>query len=260
VEPTLMVVGLNYRTAPMEVRERFWIPEKGRYEALFQLSRAEGIDEVVVLSTCNRTEFLLWANDVTLAANSVMRLLGAEYGLKLSECKYFYRLLDESALLHIFRLASCLDSMVVGAPQIVPQLKQAWQQAQRVGASGRFLDAVLQKAMAVSERVRGETAIGKPSISIPSTAVELAHQIFGTLENKNILLIGAGEMCELAARGWIDQGGSSERLSVTNRTFDNAVELAAKLGGIAIPFEDRWQHMADMPTLSSVRLLAPTRF
>jgi len=251
VEPTLMVVGLNYRTAPMEVRERFWIPEKGRYEALFQLSRAEGIDEVVVLSTCNRTEFLLWANDVTLAANSVMRLLGAEYGLKLSECKYFYRLLDESALLHIFRLASCLDSMVVGAPQIVPQLMQAWQQAQRVGASGRFLDAVLQKATAVSERVRQETAIGKPSISIPSTAVELAHQIFGTLENKNILLIGAGEMCELAARGWIDQGGSSERLSVTNRTFDNAVELAGKLGGIAIPFEDRWQHMADADIIVS---------
>jgi len=240
-----MVVGLNYRTAPVGVRERFWIDEARRYEALFQLSRAEGIDEVIVLSTCNRTEFLLWASDVTLAANSVMRLLGAEYGLMLCEWKHFYRLLDEAALLHIFRVASRLDSMVVGAPQIVLQVKEAWQQAQKVRASGRFLDAVLQKALTVSERVRSETTVGKVPVSIPSTAVEFARQIFGTLENKNILLIGAGEMSELSARDLVDRGGSSVRISVVNRTFENAVELAAKLGGIAVPFEDRWQHMAE---------------
>src|SRR5208337_3248541 len=145
-----MVVGLNYRTAPMAVRERFWIGETRRYEALVQLSRAEGIDEVITLSTCNRTEFLLWVKDITLAANSLMRLLGAEYGLKLCEWKHFYRLLDEAALLHIFRVASCLDSIVLGAPHIVPQVKGAWQQAQKMGASGRFLDAVLQKALTVS--------------------------------------------------------------------------------------------------------------
>jgi len=240
-----MVVGLNYRTAPVGVRERFWIDEARRYEALFQLSRAEGIDEVIVLSTCNRTEFLLWASDVTLAANSVMRLLGAEYGLMLCEWKHFYRLLDEAALLHIFRVASRLDSMVVGAPQIVLQVKEAWQQAQKVRASGRFLDAVLQKALTVSERVRSETTVGKVPVSIPSTAVEFARQIFGTLENKNILLIGAGEMSELSARDLVDRGGSSVRISVVNRTFENADEMAAKLGGIAVPFEDRWQHMAE---------------
>ena len=101
-----MVVGLNYRTAPVAVRERFWISENGRYEALLQLSQAEGIDEIIVLATCNRTEFLLWASDVTLAANSVMRLLGSQYGLTLGEWKNFYRLLDEDALMHIFRVAS----------------------------------------------------------------------------------------------------------------------------------------------------------
>ena len=106
-----------------------------RYEALVQLSRAEGIDEVIVMSTCNRTEFLLWATDITLAANSVMRFLSAEYGLKLCEWKHFYRLLDEAALLHIFRVASRLDSMVVGEPQVVPQVQEAWQQAQKVGAT-----------------------------------------------------------------------------------------------------------------------------
>jgi glutamyl-tRNA reductase len=249
LEPTLMVVGLNYRTAPVAVRERFWIAEDRRYEALVQLSRAEGIDEVIVMATCNRTEFWLWANDVTLAANSVMRLLGAEYGLKLCEWKHFYRLLDEAALLHIFRVASSLDSMVVGEPQVVSQVKQAWQQAQKLGSTGRFLDAVLQKALTVSKRVRSETAIGNSAVSIPYAAVELARQIFGTLENKKVLLLGAGKMSELSARGLLNHGASSVR--VINRTLEHAAELAAKLGGLATPFEERWQHMAEADIIIS---------
>ncbi|HKH99870.1 MAG TPA: glutamyl-tRNA reductase [Terriglobales bacterium] len=251
MEPSLMVVGLNYRTAPVAVRERFWISENRRYEALVQLSRAEGIEEVIVMATCNRTEFWLWAPDVTLAANSVMRLLGAEYGLKLCEWKHFYRLLDEAALLHIFRVASSLDSMVVGEPQVVSQVKEAGKQAQKVGATGRFLDAVLQKALTVSERVRSETAIGNAAVSIPYAAVELARQIFGTLENKKVLLLGAGEMSELSARELLNHGGGSVRVSVINRTLEHAVELAAKLGGLAIPFEERWQHMAEADIIIS---------
>jgi glutamyl-tRNA reductase len=249
VEPTLMVVGLNYRTAPVAVREHFWISENRRYEALVHLSRAEGIEEVLVMATCNRTEFWLWANDVTLAANSVMRLLGAEYGLKLCEWKHFYRLLDEAALLHIFRVASSLDSMVVGEPQVVSQVKEAWKQAQKVGATGRFLDAVLQKALTVSKRVRSETAIGNAAVSIPYAAVELARQIFGTLENKKVLLLGAGKMSELSARGLLNHGASS--VLVINRTLEHAAELATKLGGVAIPFEERWQHMAEADIIIS---------
>jgi glutamyl-tRNA reductase len=249
LEPALMVVGLNYRTAPVAVRERFWIAENRRYEALAQLSRAEGIEEIIVMATCNRTEFWLWANDVTLAANSVMRLLGAEYGLKLCEWKHFYRLLDEAALLHIFRVASSLDSMVVGEPQVVNQVKQAWQQAQKLGATGRFLDAVLQKALNVSKRVRTETAIGNAPVSIPYAAVELTRQIFGTLADKKVLLLGAGKMSELSARGLLNHGASSVR--VITRTLEHAVELAAKLDGIAVPFEERWQHMADADIIIS---------
>ncbi len=251
MEPTLMVVGLNYRTAPMAVRERFWISENRRYEALLQLSKAEGIEEVIVLATCNRTEFLLWVNDVTLAANSVMRFLGAEYGLMLCEWKHFYRLLDEAALLHIFRVASRLDSMVVGEPQVVLQMQQAWQQAQKVSATGRFLDVVMQKALAVSERVSRETAIGKAAVSIPYAAVALTRQIFGTLENKKALLLGAGQMSELSARELLSHGADSVRVSVINRTLEHAVELATKLGGLAIPFEERWQHMADADVIIS---------
>ena len=249
MEPTLMVVGVNYRTAPVAVREHFWIPEDRRYEALVQLAKAEGIEEVVVLATCSRTEFLLWVNDVTLAANSVMRFLGAEYDLKLCEWKHFYRLLDEAALLHIFRVASSLDSMVIGEPQIVSQVKGSWKQAQKVGATGRFLDAVMQKALSVSKRVRNETAIGNSAVSIPSAAVELTRQIFGTLDEKQVLLLGAGKMSELSARGLLNHGVSSVR--VINRTFERAAELAAKLGGTAIPFEERWQHMAEADIIIS---------
>ncbi len=236
-----MVIGLNYRSALVAVRERFWMSESQQCEALVQLGRAEGIEEVVVLATCNRTEFLLWASDPGLAANSVLRFLTSQYGLKLCEWRNFYRLLDEAALLHIFRVASSLDSMVLGEPQIISQLKNAWQQAQKVDSSGRFLDAVIQKALTVSKRVRNETTIGNYSVSVPYAAVELADQILGTLAGKRVLLLGAGKMSELSARSLIKRGASS--VSVINRTYDHAVELAQTLGGIAVPIEDRWQHL-----------------
>jgi glutamyl-tRNA reductase len=244
-----MVVGLNHRTAPVAVRERFWISEPRRYEALMQLSRAEGIEEVMVLATCNRTEFFLWANDASLAANSVLRLLSADYGLKLCEWQHFYRLLDDAALMHIFRVACSLDSMVIGEPQIISQVKAAWQQAQKVGSTARFLDAVMQKALSVSKRVRNETAIGNSAVSIPYAAVELARQRLGSLDNKKVLLLGAGKMSELSARYLVNSGASS--IVVINRTLEHAVELAAKLGGQAIPFDERWQHLVDADVVIS---------
>jgi glutamyl-tRNA reductase len=244
-----MVIGLNHRTAPVDVRERFWISETRRYPALVELARAEAIDEISILATCNRTEFYLWASDVTLAANSVLRFLTAEYGLKLCEWRHFYRLLDEAALLHIFRVTSSLDSLVLGEPQIVSQVKTAWQQAQKVGSTGRFLDAVLQKALTVSKRVRNETAIGNSSVSIPYAAVELARQVLGTLENKNVLLLGAGKMSELSARYLLTNGAASA--CVINRTLEHAQELATKLGATAAPFEDRWRHMTNADILIS---------
>ena len=236
-----MVIGLNHRTAPVAVRERFWISESRRVDALITLAKAEGVEEVIVLGTCNRTEFLLWASDASLAANSVLRFLSAEYGLKLCEWKHFYRLLDEKALLHIFQVASSLDSMVLGEPQIVSQVKSAWQQAQKVSSTGRFLDAVLQKALTVSKRVRNETAIGNSAVSVPYAAVELARQVLGTLENKKVLVLGAGKMSELSARYLVNHGASS--VCVINRTYEHAQELATTLGGQAAAFEDRWQHM-----------------
>jgi glutamyl-tRNA reductase len=238
-----MVIGLNHRTASVVVRERFWISESRRLEALVQLARAEGIEEVVVLATCNRTEFLLWASDASLAANSVLRYLSAEYSLKLCEWKHFYRLLDEAALLHIFRVASSLDSLVLGEPQIISQVKAAWAQAQKAGSTGRFLDAVLQKALTVSKRVRNETAIGNSAVSVPTAAVELARQALGTLQDKQVLVLGAGKMSELSARYLVNQGAKS--VCVINRTFEHAAELATTLGGIAGTFEERWQRIVE---------------
>ncbi len=241
MEPTLLVIGLNHRTAPVAVRERFWISEPRRIDALMQLNRAEGVEEIMVLATCNRTEFIVWANDASLAANSVLRFLSAEYGLKLCEWKHFYRLLDEAATLHIFRVASSLDSVVLGEPQIISQVKAAWQQAQKACTTGRFLDAVVQKALTVSKRVRNETAIGNSAVSVPTAAVELARQALGTLAGKEVLVLGAGKMSELSARYLLKQEAKS--VCVINRTFEHAAELATTLGGTATPFEARWQQM-----------------
>ena len=244
-----MVIGVNYRTAPVAVRERFWISESRRHETLVHLSRAEAIDEIVVLSTCNRTEFVLWTRDASAAANSVLNFLTHEYCLRLSEWKHFYRLLDDAALAHIFRVASSLDSMVLGEPEIVAQVKAAWALAQEVGTSGRFLDAVLQKALGVSKRVRNETAIGNCAVSVPYAAVELARQIFGSLKGRKVLLLGAGKMSELSARYLIKNGATDVR--VVNRTLERAEELAQKLGGVAVPFEQRRQHLAEADVVIS---------
>ena len=244
-----MVIGLNHRTAPVAVRERFWISENRRSEALSRLILAEGVEEIMVLATCNRTEFLVWANDASLAANSVLRFLSAEYGLKLCEWRHFYRLLDDAALIHIFRVASSLDSLVVGEPQIVAQVKAAWQLAQNAGSTGRFLDAVVQKALTVSKRVHSETEIGNAAVNVPNAAVELARQALGTLQDKNVLLLGSGKMSELSARFLASQGIKS--ICVLNRTYEHALELAATLGGTVARFEDRLQNMPEADIIIS---------
>jgi glutamyl-tRNA reductase len=232
-----MVIGVNYQTAPVAVRERFWIDEPCRRNVLQQLSRAEAVDEVALLATCNRTEFILWTRDAATASGSVLNFLTHEYGLKLSEWKHFYRKIDEQALTHVFRVASRLDSMIVGEPEIVEQVKAAWALAQQVETTGRFLDAVFQKALTVSQRVRNETAISDVAVSVTCAAVELAKQIFGSLKDRKVLLLGAGKMGETAARCLIKNGAND--LRVMNRTPEHAQELAKALHGKAVPMEER---------------------
>ncbi len=249
MESCVMVIGVNYQTAPVEVRERFWISEARRCEALVQLSKAEGIDEVAVLATCNRTEFILWTHDAATASGSVLNFLTREYGLRLCEWKHFYRKIDQQALAHVFRVAASIDSMMIGDPGIVAQVKAAWSLAQQVGTTGRFLDAVLQKALTVSKRVRNETAISSSALSVPYAAVELARQIFGELKDRKVLLLGAGKMSETAARYLIKQGVAD--LRVTNRTLDKAQELATELNAKAVPFEDRLKQLVEADVVIS---------
>ena len=236
-----MVIGLNHRTAPLAMRERFWISENRRYEVLRQLKSAEGIEEIVVLSTCCRTEFLVWAGEPTLAANSILQFLSSEHGLRLSEWEHFYRLLDEAALTQVFRVTSGLDSLVLGEPQIVSQVKAAWEQARTVGAAGHFLDGVLEKALGVSHQVRHETAIEKLAVSIPTAALDLARHIFGSLQGRRVLLLGTSKMSELSARQMAENGAGS--VVVIDQSAARANEVAEKLGGTAASLADRWKCM-----------------
>ncbi len=241
MEPTLAVIGLNFRTSTVAVRERFWISEPRRADALYQLVRSEGIDEAMVLTTCNRTEFILWTSDVATAADSVLRFLAHEYELKLCEWSHFYRLMDDIALAHIFRVASSLDSMVLGEPEIMTHLDEAWKHARQAGSTGRFLDSIVQKALNVSKRIRSELAISDDTISMPYVAVELSMQELGELTGREVLLIGAGRMSELAARCLMSAGVG--KVNITSRTAASAEELAGRLKAQCVPFEERRRYL-----------------
>ena len=183
----------------------------------------------------------MWASEPTLAANTLLQFLNSNHGLKLSEWQHFYRLLDEAALAHIFRVASGLDSLFLGEPQVESQVEAAWQQARTVGAAGPFLNSTLSKALEVSKRVRSETAIGKLAVSIPTAALQLARQIFGTLDNRNVLLLGSDDMCEQSVRHMMGSGVGPVR--VIDQSPGRARELAEKLGGTAAAISDRWNCM-----------------
>ncbi len=239
----LAIIGINHKSSPVAVRERFWLSEPRRYEALRRLTQSPGILEAVILATCNRVEFIVWGGDSDLAIHSIRQYLMREAGLLESDWKYFYVLQEDEALTHIFRVASSLDSMVVGEPHISGQVKTAWAQAQQADTTGIYLDAVFKKALSVSRRVRNATAIGDAAVSVPYAAVELARQVFGDLSGRKVLILGSGKMGELSARYLVSSGAST--VLVTNRTFQHAAELAEKLHGTAVPFEDRWRHFAE---------------
>jgi glutamyl-tRNA reductase len=251
VEPTLAVIGLNFRTSPVAIRERFWISDERRHSALYHLVRSDGIDEVMVLATCNRTDFILWASDVSSACDSVLRFLAQEYELKLCEWSHFYRLMDDAALAHVFRVASGLDSMVLGEPEVLAQMNRAWTCAKEAGCTGRFLDSILEKALGVSQRVHKELLIRDTTISLPYAAVELAMRELGDLTGREVLLIGAGKMNELAGHCLKNAGVS--RVNLASRTAITAEHVAARLAAQRIPFEDhqRYVESADIVVSST---------
>src|SRR5262245_17519708 len=233
------LIGVNHNSAPLEVRERLAVSEAQLPEAVRTLVKQPGVEEGMVLSTCNRVELLT----STRQSADLRGFLGSYFGLNADALNsHIYEFQQREAVRHVFRVASSLDSMVVGEPQILGQVKEAYAVARGLGAVHSALEALLSRAFAVAKRVRSETAIGSSSVSIASVAVELAEKIFGSLENKTVYLLGAGKMAELAARHLMARGAG--KILISNRTHDRAVELAETFGGQAIPFE-RLHQFAD---------------
>jgi glutamyl-tRNA reductase len=228
------IIGVNHTSAPLDVRERLAIAESRLPEACRQLAAHPGIEEALILSTCNRVEMITH----TVNGSADLRgFLREHFHLAAEELdSHVYEFRDKDAVRHVFRVASSLDSMVVGEAQILGQVKEAYATARAVGSVRGQLDQLLTRAFAVAKRVRSETAVGSSSVSIASVAVELAKKIFGTLQGKSVFIVGAGKMSELAARHLMAHGCSA--IFVSNRTFERAAGLAHKFGGEAIKFDD----------------------
>ncbi|HTP86681.1 MAG TPA: glutamyl-tRNA reductase [Bryobacteraceae bacterium] len=227
------ITGLNHTTAPVEVRERLAFDAAALAEALHALKQRPGFLEGMILSTCNRVEIAVAADDN--AATDVEAFL-ADVRLVSREwiSPYLYRYDDRAAIQHLFRVASSLDSMVVGEPQILGQLKAAWEVARTEGAVSGFLDGLLMRAFSVAKRVRTETEIGSSAVSVSYAAVELAREIFGQLRDKTVMVVGAGKMSESAARHLRRCGAT--RILVTNRTEERAQEMADLFDGEVVPY------------------------
>ncbi|OGP75805.1 MAG: glutamyl-tRNA reductase [Deltaproteobacteria bacterium RBG_16_49_23] len=233
----LIVIGLNHKTAPIEIRECLAFPEDKMEEALSTMHALPSLKENMLLSTCNRVEIFAISREAEKTVQDLKHFLSGYHNLPLKEFeKSLYLFIGEEAVRHIFRVASSLDSMVVGEPQILGQMKSAYTIATESQTSGIILHRLLHKAFHVAKRVRTETKISNSAVSVSSVAVELAEKIFGTLEQRAVLLIGAGEMSELAARHLV--AGGVEKILVTNRTYDRAVTLAQEIKGEALRFEE----------------------
>lgn len=240
----VFLTGLSYKTAPVEVRERLAFAEAVLPAALDQMRACPGVEEVVILSTCNRVEIAVTTANET-AGEQILQFFAANRGLEAAWLQPFlYSYEDREAIRHLFRVAASLDSMVLGEPQILGQLKAAYAAAKDRGAVNGFLDSVLTRAFTVAKRVRSETEIGRSAVSVSYAAIELAKQIFGELRSKNVLLVGAGKMSELAARHL--QRAGCARILVTNRTRARAEEMAALVEGQVIDYETFHARMPEM--------------
>jgi len=244
VQKQIVIVGLNHRTAPIDVRESVAFENSYVAEALTRLHGYPSILEGVILSTCNRVEVIGAAAEESSALSEIASFLAAQkaqrHAAALDEHIYTYRGAD--AVRHLFRVAASLDSMVVGEPQILGQLKQYYDAAQRAGTVGAVLHRLFHRSFSVAKRVRSETGIGSGAVSVSSVAVDLAKRIFDRFDDKTVMLIGAGKMGDLMARHL--QSVGVQTLMVTNRTFERALAVAEKIQGNPIRFEDFVRYLA----------------
>jgi glutamyl-tRNA reductase len=233
----LILVGVNHKTTPVEIREKLAFTKGKIEESVDLIFNFPEIIEHTILSTCNRVEIYARANCQDSAINSIKQFICDFHGLSFLELEdHFYSYQNKQAVEHLFRVSSSLDSMVLGEAQILGQVKDAYSLAKDLRSTGLVLNQLFEKAFSIAKKVREETGIAERSVSISSAAVELAQKIFDDLENRTVMLVGTGEMAELAAKHLISYGVKT--VYVTSRTYDRAVNLARSLNGSALGFDD----------------------
>ena len=239
---SLIALGLNHQSTPLALREKVALDAGQLPAALASLRQLAGVEEAAVLSTCNRTEIYAQVED---GAEAVLaRWLGDRQGVTDSALgNYLYLHHDGDAVRHLFRVATGLDSLILGEPQILGQVKEAWQAARDAGSLRNPLDRLFQQTFAVAKRVRTDTRIGAHPVSVAFAAVRLARQMFSELDRATVLLIGAGDTIELAARHLAD--AQAKRLLVANRTLEHAQALASRHGGYALPLAELERHLPE---------------
>ncbi len=244
----IVLLGVNHKTTPLAVREKLAL-SGGYEEPLAQLRQLDGLKEYYLLSTCNRVEILYTCSDPAQMRREVLDLLfaGNVTREEVADCIYTYE--NEDAIQHLFMVASSLDSMIVGESQILGQLKEAFRHASEQKTSGLILNKLLHKSFTVAKRVRSETRIGASAVSISYAAVELGRKIFGDLKGKRVMLVGAGEMAELAAEHLVGQGTGD--MVVVNRTLERAMKLARRFNGRAVGLSELVEQLLDVDIIIS---------
>lgn len=233
----IIVVGLNYRTAPVEVRERFTFAERELPDAVSQLKQTKSILEGVIVATCNRTELYAVVDRHHMCGHYIRHFMEQWFGMpRESFTKHLYMYEDDAAIAHLFRVACGLDSMVIGETQILGQVKDAFLLAQKQKATGTLFNMLFKQAVTLAKRAHSETTIGETAVSVSYAAVELGKRIFGGFGGKTAMIIGAGKMSELTAKHLYASG--IDQVLVVNRTFERAAQLADKLGGVPMTFDD----------------------
>ena len=238
----LILVGLNHRTAPVDVRERLSVTDPKLEECTFSLHTIEGVEGAALLSTCNRVEAIVSARDEDVIQAIVDWMSERAAAARTELEKHLYVLRHGDVVKHLFRVASGLDSMIVGEPQIGGQVKKAFLTAQELGTLDPLLGQVYENTMRVAKKVRTDTGIGAHAVSVPYAAVELAKKIFGDLRGLQVLLLGAGDMGELTAEHLHQQ--EVKQVFVANRSFDRAAELATRFSGAAVSYDQFDEHLA----------------
>jgi glutamyl-tRNA reductase len=243
----IVCFGLSHQTAALEVRERFAFPESALPEALARLTAVPDVAEGVIVSTCNRTEFYVTGELACCSAPAFFKSFYRDFRAEDERC--LFRFVGSECARHLFRVASGLESMVVGETEIFGQIKRAYQDATGAGTVGRFLNRLFQKSFQVGKQVRSSTAITRGGVSVGSVAVDVAEQIFGDLAGRKIMIIGAGETSAKTAKAFQSRG--AEQIFVSNRSFDRAEALAALTGGRAIHFHGWETEFRDVDILVS---------